>query len=44
MSPLAGGGGGGGGGGGTPIFYIHIGMADFFGFKILNFNFFLFFF
>ena len=33
-----------GGGGGTPIFYIHICLADFGGFKILNFNIFLFFF
>ena len=31
-----------GGGGGTLIFYIHIGLADFFGFNVLNFNFFLF--
>ena len=33
-----GGGGGGGGGGGTLIFYIYIGLADFFGVKILKFG------
>ena len=29
---------------GTQIFYIHIGLADFLGFKILNFNIFCIFF
>ena len=31
----------GGGGGGTLIFYIYIGLADFFGVKILKFSIFL---